>query len=88
VQPAVTTAAATATSGPARLMASLSALEVKTGQTAKPERFRWLGHMRDALADKFMTGIALYTGSDVLPSGDRLLGAERSIAGLLIEILL
>ena len=51
----------------------VAAIEVKTGQTAKPEWFRWLGHMRDALGDKFMTGIALYTGNEVLPFGGRLL---------------
>ena len=56
----------------------IAAVEVKTGQTAKPEWFRWLGHMRDALGDKFMTGIALYTGNDVLPFGDRLLAVPLS----------
>jgi uncharacterized protein len=56
----------------------IAAVEVKTGQTAKPEWFRWLGHMRDALGDKFMTGIALYTGNDVLPFGDRLLAIPLS----------
>jgi hypothetical protein len=34
--------------------------------------------MRDAIADKFMTGIALYTGNEVLPFGDRLLAAPLS----------
>jgi hypothetical protein len=31
--------------------------------------------MRDALGDKFITGIALYAGDDVLPFGDHLLAA-------------
>jgi uncharacterized protein len=34
--------------------------------------------MRDALGDKFITGIALYAGNDVLPFGDRLLAAPIS----------
>jgi len=53
-------------------------VEVKSHQTAKPEWFRWLGQMRDALGDKFMAGIALYAGNDVLPFGDRLLAAPIS----------
>jgi uncharacterized protein len=56
----------------------VAAIEVKTGQTAKPEWFRWLGQMRDSIADKFMTGIVLYTGNDVLPFGDRLLAVPLS----------
>jgi hypothetical protein len=53
----------------------VAAIEVKTQQTAKPEWFRWLAHMRDAIADKFMIGITLYAGSDVLPFGDRIIAA-------------
>jgi hypothetical protein len=56
----------------------VAAVEVKTGQTAQPEWFRWLGQMRDAIADKFMAGIALYAGNDVLPFGDRLLAVPIS----------
>lgn len=53
-------------------------IEVKSHQTAKPEWFRWLTHMRDTLGDKFVAGIALYAGDDVLPFGDRLLAAPIS----------
>lgn len=56
----------------------VAAIEVKTGQTAKPEWFRWLGQMRDTVGDKFMAGIALYAGNNVLPFGDRLLAAPIS----------
>ena len=56
----------------------VAAIEIKTGQTAKPEWFRWLGQMRDTIADKFITGIALYAGNDVLPFGDRLIAAPIS----------
>jgi uncharacterized protein len=48
-------------------------LEVKSGQTPKPEWFRWLGQMRDAIGGKFRIGAALYPGDQVLPFGDRLL---------------
>jgi predicted AAA+ superfamily ATPase len=47
-------------------------IEIKAGQTAKPEWFRWLSQMRDALGDRFIAGIALYTGNQTLPYGDRL----------------
>jgi uncharacterized protein len=53
----------------------IAAIEIKTGQTAKPEWFRWLALMRDTIPDKFTTGIALYAGTDVLPFGDRLIAA-------------
>jgi predicted AAA+ superfamily ATPase len=54
------------------------AIEVKTGSGVKPEWFRWLGHMRDALGDRFVAGITLYGGSSVLPFGDRLVAAPIS----------
>lgn len=53
-------------------------LEVKAGQTAKPEWFRWLGQMRDAVGDRFVAGVALYAGPHVLPFGDRLLALPIS----------
>ena len=53
-------------------------LEVKSGHTPRPEWFRWLGQMRNALGDKFMAGVALYAGEQVLPFGDRLLAAPIS----------
>lgn len=56
----------------------VAGLEIKSGQTAKPEWFRWLGKMRDALGDKFKAGVALYTGDQILPFGDRLLAVPIS----------
>jgi uncharacterized protein len=53
-------------------------IEVKSHQTAKPEWFRWLGQMRDTLGSKFAAGIAFYSGSEVLPFGDRLLAVPIS----------
>jgi uncharacterized protein len=53
-------------------------VEVKSHRTPKPEWFRWLAPMRDVLGDRFITGIALYAGSEVLPFGDRLLAVPIS----------
>jgi len=53
-------------------------LEVKAGQTPKQEWFRWLQQMRDTLGDQFVAGIALYSGRDVLPFGDKLLAVPIS----------
>ncbi len=53
-------------------------LEVKSGQTVKPEWFRWLGQIRDAIGDTSKIGVALYAGDQVLPFGDRLLAVPIS----------
>lgn len=53
-------------------------IEVKSGQTPKPEWFRWLAQMRDTIGDKFKVGVALYAGDQVLPFGDRLLAVPIS----------
>ena len=53
-------------------------LELKSGQTPRPEWFRWLGEMRDSLGEKFSAGVALYAGDQVLPFGDRLLAVPIS----------
>jgi len=53
-------------------------LEVKAGQTPRRDWFRWLTPMRDALGARFVAGIALYTGTQVLPFGDRLAAAPIS----------
>jgi predicted AAA+ superfamily ATPase len=56
----------------------VTAIEVKTGQTAKAEWFRWLAQMRDTVGEKFTAGIALYAGNEILPFGDRLLASPIS----------
>jgi predicted AAA+ superfamily ATPase len=56
----------------------VAAIEVEAGQTAKPQWFRWLAHMRDALGDSFTAGIVLYGGRELLPFGDRLLAVPIS----------
>jgi predicted AAA+ superfamily ATPase len=47
-------------------------IEIKAGQTPRPDWFRWLVQMRDTLGDRFIAGITLYTGDQTLPYGDRL----------------
>lgn len=54
------------------------AIEVKASRTPKREWFRWLAQMRDALGERFLGGVALYAGADVLPFGERLLAAPVS----------
>lgn len=54
------------------------ALEVKAGQSPKREWFRWLERMRDIIGDSFIAGVALYSGQDVLPFGERLIAAPIS----------
>lgn len=56
----------------------VTAIEVKTGQTAKPEWFRWLAQMRDTIGSQFTAGIALYAGNEILSFGDRLIAAPIS----------
>jgi predicted AAA+ superfamily ATPase len=53
-------------------------IEVRSGQTPKPEWFRWLARMRDTIGDKFKVGVALCAGDQVLPFGDRLLAVPIS----------
>lgn len=47
-------------------------IEVKAGQTPRADWFRWLSRMRETLGDRFVAGIALYAGAQVVPFGDRL----------------
>jgi predicted AAA+ superfamily ATPase len=54
------------------------AIEVKAGQTPKRDWFRWLERMRDALGEKFLAGVVLYSGPHVLLFGDRLFAAPIS----------
>lgn len=56
----------------------VAALEVKAGQTAKREWFRWLAHMRDTLGEAFTAGVVLYGGQHMLPFGERLMAVPIS----------
>ncbi|MPZ89931.1 MAG: DUF4143 domain-containing protein [Nitriliruptorales bacterium] len=51
------------------------AIEVKASASPTKQWFRWLTRMRDKLGGDFVHGIALYTGRQVLPFGDRLTAA-------------
>ncbi len=53
-------------------------IEVKAGQTPGRDWFRWLSTMRDMLGARFVAGLVLYTGTEVLPFGDRLLAVPIS----------
>ena len=48
------------------------AIEVKSSTTARAEDFHHLEHLRRALGPRFQHGLVVYTGSRVLPFGDRL----------------
>jgi len=54
------------------------AVEVKAGQTAKREWFRWLERVRHKLGRDFVLGLALYAGDQVLSFGDRLMAVPIS----------
>ncbi len=56
----------------------LVALEVKTGRTPRPEWFRWLARMRDAVGEPFSAGVVLYGGTETLPFGERLMAMPIS----------
>lgn len=47
-------------------------VEVKSAATMRPEFFKGLESMRDALGDKFVCGVVLYEGELCAPWGDRL----------------
>nr|WP_051571447.1 ATP-binding protein [Cryptosporangium arvum] len=47
-------------------------VEVKAASTVGPDDFRGLRRLADRLADDFVLGVVLYTGTATLPFGDRL----------------
>ena len=47
-------------------------IEVKAGATARPDDFRALGRIRDALGDQFVCGILLHDGDRIQQTGPRL----------------
>lgn len=48
------------------------ALEIKHANTVGAQDFKALKELRDKLGDRFIRGIVLYTGSQVIPFGDKL----------------
>jgi predicted AAA+ superfamily ATPase len=48
------------------------AIEVKAAETVRSEDFRGIRHLARRLGDRFLSGIVLYSGPQLLPYGDRL----------------
>lgn len=51
---------------------SVVGVEVKAGATVSPSDFTALKELRDQLGKKFIVGIVLYTGDQMVPFGDKL----------------
>ncbi len=51
---------------------NLCGVEVKAGATVKPRDFKGLVRLRDAVGDRFVRGVVLHDGEEILPFGDRL----------------
>ncbi|GII81950.1 hypothetical protein Sru01_69320 [Sphaerisporangium rufum] len=47
-------------------------IEVKASSTVRPDDFRGLRHLAERVADDFLVGVVLYTGTQTLPFGDRM----------------
>ena len=50
-------------------------VEVKGSSTVGTDDFRHLTHLREAVGSAFQLGVVLYTGTAILPFGDRLIAA-------------
>jgi predicted AAA+ superfamily ATPase len=50
-------------------------IEVKASSSVSGDDLRHLRHLRDKAGDSFHRGVLLYTGTEVLPLGDRLIAA-------------
>ena len=51
---------------------TVAAIEVKSSATAGPDDFTGLRGLRDTLGKRFLAGVVLYAGEQVVPFGDRL----------------
>ena len=51
---------------------SVAAIEVKSGATVAASDFAALRALRDQLGKRFRAGIVLFSGDQVVPSGDKL----------------
>lgn len=54
------------------------ACEVKAGQDAGADDFRWLEYVRQRAGASFVAGVVLHAGQRVVPFGDRLWAAPIS----------
>lgn len=50
----------------------IAGIEVKAGATVRKSDFRGLRKLRDALGERFTTGVVLYDGKTTASFGDRL----------------
>jgi predicted AAA+ superfamily ATPase len=51
----------------------VAAVEVKLAASVAPHDIKGLASLRDALGDRFVRGVVVYTGQEVMPVGDRIL---------------
>ena len=54
------------------------ALEIKASQSASSKDFNGIRTIKDAMNDRFVCGLVLYTGADTLPFGDKLFAVPIS----------
>jgi len=54
-------------------------IEVKASASPTRGWFKWLSRMPEELGSRFVHGIVLYTGTEVLPFGDRLTAAPVDV---------
>jgi predicted AAA+ superfamily ATPase len=51
---------------------NIAAVEIKLSQTVTPRDVKSMAGLRDSQGDSFVRGVAIYTGHEILPLGDRL----------------
>lgn len=54
------------------------AIEVKASSTVRAEDFRGIRHLAERVGDDLVVGVVLYTGTETLSFGDRLLAVPVS----------
>jgi predicted AAA+ superfamily ATPase len=50
----------------------VAGIEIKAGSNVRMADNRWLAKMRDSLGERFVGGVILYTGQNVVPWGERI----------------
>jgi predicted AAA+ superfamily ATPase len=56
----------------------LCGVEVKAGATVGARDFKALSRLRDAMGERFLSGVVLHDGEEILPFGDRLFAVPLS----------
>lgn len=57
----------------------VAAVEIKLSESLSPRDSKGIQHVRDALGDRFVRGVVLYSGPQVLPLGERIFAAPISM---------